>query len=60
MELFTVSQVIFEKYLTTNNFKELPGGMFHSSNFVNDNGEVMAYIETSSYGSATIYKIADP
>lgn len=57
--LYNVSKTIFWEYVRNHSLKKEQGMLVHSSNFVNETGEIKAYMETSSYGAEDIYKIAD-
>lgn len=59
MKLYEVTEDICYSFIKDNNLAESQSDTTHGSNFVNDTGDIMAYIESSSYGASTVYKIAD-
>ena len=59
MDLFDVSENIFHEYVKKHNLKEVQGRILHSSDFIDEFGEVKAYMETSSWSMTVIYRIAD-
>ena len=60
--LYKVTEHIFHRFVVEQELKEahqvewdyLPG-----SNYVNSDSEIHAYLETSSWGAPTVYKISD-
>lgn len=56
-KLVNVSRETFWNFVKDNKLTETQGLIFHSSNFINEKGEVMAYRETSSWSPEEIYKI---
>lgn len=57
--LYKVAEQIFLDYIKKYKLKEIPGPWVHTYNYINNNGEIKAYMEYSSYSSKIIYKIAD-
>lgn len=46
----------FWSYFQDKNYTTTQGEWFHSDDFIVDN-EVVGYMETSSYGASTVYKL---
>jgi hypothetical protein len=57
MKLINVSSERFWNFVKFKNLKETQGEWFHSSYFVDENQNKLAYMETSSWGPSVIYKI---
>ena len=56
-KLINVSAKEFYDFLKLNNLQKVQGNYFHSNNYINNEGRILAYKETSSWGAETIYKI---
>ena len=57
MTLINVNSNRFWNFVKSKNLKEIPGEWFHSSYYVDENQNKLAYMETSSWGPSVIYKI---
>jgi len=57
--LHNVSEDIFNRFLKNKNFTKRQGSNFHSEEFLNSEGEIKAYVESSSWGAETVYQIDD-
>lgn len=57
MKLVNVSMERFWEYVEKNSLTQVPGNIFHSDNYLNEKGEVMAYRESSSWNNHVIYQI---
>lgn len=57
--MFNVSKEVFNKFVIENKLQKIQGENIHSYNYVDNDGNIMAYKETSSYDNNTIYQIND-
>lgn len=57
MKLINVSPDRFYAFIESKNLKKVQATYFHSYNYVNEQGEVLAYYESSSWNTNIIYKI---
>jgi len=57
MKLINVNSDRFWKFVKLKNLKEIQGEWFHSSYFIDEKENKLAYLETSSWGASTVYKI---
>lgn len=55
--LTDVTEEEFDNFLEGKNYKRVQGYFFHSDFWLDDEGNSVAYKETSSYGAPPIYKI---
>ena len=58
-EMYEVSEGTFNDFVKFHNLKLVQGEVFHSDYYVDNQGNKLAYRETSSYGADVIYKIKD-
>ena len=57
MKLINVSPERFWNFVKSKKLKEIQGEWFHSSYYIDENQNKLAYMETSSWGASPIYKI---
>ena len=58
-DLYDVDIKLFNDFILANNLKEVEGKWVHSNNYINEEGKVLAYQETSSWGASPKYMIAN-
>lgn len=59
MNLYEVPSDVFEKYVEDNKLRRIDGNWFHSFDYVNDEGIIMAQFISSSWSPLETFKIAD-
>lgn len=52
-----VNEKEFNEFMQNKKVKKVQGDYFHSNYYVDENNIKIAYVETSSWGAPTIYKI---
>ena len=56
-KLIDVSAKEFYDFVNDKKLQKIQGNYFHSNNYLDNEGRILAYKETSSWGAETIYKI---
>lgn len=59
VKLYDCNRKQFEAFIKGKNLKEVQGEIFHSSYYVDEADNILAYEETSSWTTDVVYKIAD-
>ena len=57
MKLVDVDEKKFYEFINKHNLKKVQATYFHSYNYINEKGDVMAYYESSSWSTERIYQI---
>ena len=59
MKLYNCTKEQFLKFIKDNDLKSIPGEFFHSKYYIDNQGNKLAYMKTSSWNMNIIYKVAD-